>query len=63
MADLDWTNWDTAGQGYRDAADGEPLYPEAATAYAAGWLYFHGIEDPYSLTSGSQFAPLSEEPE
>lgn len=34
---------DANQQGYADAADGEPLFPDAAPEYAAGWWSFHNF--------------------
>ncbi len=45
---IDFTNWDAATLGYRGAAEGEPLFPDAPPPYTAGWCYFHGCENPYS---------------
>ena len=52
MAEPDgYDHWEAARQGYLEAADGEPLFPDAEPPYAAGWCYFHGIENPYSAPS------------
>lgn len=47
---IETKNWDIAREGWLDAGDGEPLFPDAHPAYAAGWCFFHNCENPYPPT-------------
>jgi hypothetical protein len=38
-------------EGWRDACDGEPLFPDASEPYAAGWRGWYAAKDALALMS------------
>jgi hypothetical protein len=45
MAEIN--TFEVACQGYRDASELEPLFPDADYHYALGWCFYHGCKSPF----------------